>query len=290
MSEDVKSANWRHIANEWADELCNAKVALNNVRDGIVSIDEAGADVQRGIDLCRKLQASAPDVNSSGLEPVGVFADVNRGTGQSQNWQQMVPESFDGAEYVHLYAIPPDAAAEIAKLRAEVGRLTKDRDEAVCRKVEIETVAASQVRRRDATIAQQAERIAEFEGDADEKDHRELLMSAQITCDSNRLAAQSAALAKAREALAELRNASQFRCNVELADEALAAIDALPTNLSESANRSGRDAVIDQCAECKSIAQSTAADCRKCDAASPAFTDAVNAFMKTAPSGKEETK
>ena len=45
-------------------------------------------------------------------EPVGVFADVNRGNDREPQWEQMIPESFDGVDYVHLYLAPPPLQGE----------------------------------------------------------------------------------------------------------------------------------------------------------------------------------
>lgn len=45
-----------------------------------------------------------------GLEPVGVFADVNKLTPEhGTRWEQMIPESYDGIEFIHLYATPHEA-------------------------------------------------------------------------------------------------------------------------------------------------------------------------------------
>lgn len=44
-----------HVANEWADGLCNAKVWMENVRDGISTFEEALLAIQSDIDHARKV-------------------------------------------------------------------------------------------------------------------------------------------------------------------------------------------------------------------------------------------
>lgn len=68
-----------------------------------------------------------------GLEPVGVFADVNKLTPEhGTRWEHMIPESYDGIEFIHLYATPheaiiaaeqrvAEACAKLVEKQAEVG-------------------------------------------------------------------------------------------------------------------------------------------------------------------------
>lgn len=51
----VAEPSWRHIANEWADELCNASAGVQNIQDGIQTAPEVRAHIQRGIERCRAL-------------------------------------------------------------------------------------------------------------------------------------------------------------------------------------------------------------------------------------------
>lgn len=45
----------KHISNEWADELCNAYVTMQNIKDGITTFEDGLAYVKSGIDRCRTL-------------------------------------------------------------------------------------------------------------------------------------------------------------------------------------------------------------------------------------------
>lgn len=44
-----------HVANEWADGLCNAKIWMMNVRDGIATFNEAMLAIQKDIDHSRRV-------------------------------------------------------------------------------------------------------------------------------------------------------------------------------------------------------------------------------------------
>jgi hypothetical protein len=58
--------NWKHIANEWADEACNAVVVLQNVRDGLTPANEGIAYMRKRIERCRALQA-APTADAAAV-------------------------------------------------------------------------------------------------------------------------------------------------------------------------------------------------------------------------------
>lgn len=60
----------------------------------------------------------------------------------------------------------------------------------------------------------------------------------------------------------------------------LVPLDTYHKLMEAVASVKGNHAKVDQCAECKSIALTTAADCRKCEENTPAFTDSVDSFMK----------
>ncbi len=47
-----------HESNEWADVATNGLQWLKNVRDGISTIDDAVADMERGIKHCRQVVAN----------------------------------------------------------------------------------------------------------------------------------------------------------------------------------------------------------------------------------------
>lgn len=120
-----------------------------------------------------------------GEDAGGWFVNVNADLDPDNPHFQQVAKQYEG----DAEALIAGKDAEIARLRAEVERLTKERDEAVCRKGEIEVVAANQIRQRNATISQQAERIAELEQDS----------GRVIGWQLKTIEKQSAALAKARE-------------------------------------------------------------------------------------------
>jgi len=49
----------KHISNEWADELCNAYVTMQNIKDGITTKGHWGADGVHGHDFLNSPTAFA---------------------------------------------------------------------------------------------------------------------------------------------------------------------------------------------------------------------------------------
>ena len=78
------------------------------------TIEELALEINKGLNRPLRYDHDAIDFATKLIaawqaqqEPVGVFADVNRGNDREPQWEQMIPESFDGVDYVHLYLAPP---------------------------------------------------------------------------------------------------------------------------------------------------------------------------------------
>lgn len=50
---------WQHVANEYADELCNALQWMKNVKEGISTIEAAIEDTQKGLARCQMLTTAS---------------------------------------------------------------------------------------------------------------------------------------------------------------------------------------------------------------------------------------
>ncbi len=148
-----------------------------------------------------RLLAAAPDAPSA--EPVAVV-DAN-----DDGYRADILPNRSVKVGQPLYAIPPDAAAEIAKLRAEVERLTEKNAE-LREKMHDESAQSVRFILHDhpkalsesyVTIAQQAERIAELESSLEIEKGQCELREEENRILFARMEAQAAAMAKAKEAL-----------------------------------------------------------------------------------------
>ena len=63
-------ADWRHIANEWADVATNGPTILRNVRDGLLSVDDAIASMEADFARARAVHPAPPTAG----QPEGVEA------------------------------------------------------------------------------------------------------------------------------------------------------------------------------------------------------------------------
>ena len=243
MSCQISSSGWKLVPVEPTEEMLDSFYANVVVqRTGTVSNFKGGYQA---------MLAAAPDAPSA-ARPVAWMSPGKERLEFSR------PDTVYGSHTIPLYAIPPDAAAEIARLRAEVERLT----EQVRYRANSHEINCGLIAEKTATIAQQAERIAELDGagermserigeiESDLNDfhmavehvtengntkrsfstsegwamvHKDRLTDLEIA--EERIAAQAAALAKARDALiAALADDLPY---INRSKEALAAIDAL---------------------------------------------------------------
>ena len=226
MSCQISSSGWKLVPVEPTEEMLDSFYANVVVQmTGTVSNFKGGYQA---------MLAAAPDAPSA--EPVAVV-DAN----DDGYWADILPNRSVKVGQP-LYAIPPDAAAEIARLRAEVERLT----EQVRYRANSHEINCGLIAEKTATIAQQAERIAELDGAGERMSERIAELEASLEIEKGqcelreeenrilfaRMEAQAAALAKAREALKVAVDTDQLQGGLweDRAIEAIVAIDALKGN------------------------------------------------------------
>lgn len=66
-----RCAEWKHVANEWADETTNGLQLLRNIRDGISDFDAAEKALLAGIERCRKLASGVAEQRTAAQSQAG---------------------------------------------------------------------------------------------------------------------------------------------------------------------------------------------------------------------------